>query len=110
MLGLIFYGQCIPDELRERLKKLLPRPDRDQIAVTGADAIPAAVGADSGSSGLPVYRRDMEQAAQQDLYTVLRLLDQGRISVSEKTHVASAASMNRISAELYEGGFLLRRG
>ena len=41
----------------------------------------------------------------QDLYTVLRLIDQGRINVSEKTHVASAASMNRISAALYEGDF-----
>lgn len=36
---------------------------------------------------------------------MLRLIDQGRISVSEKTHVASAASMNRITAKLYEGDF-----
>ncbi len=104
-LGLIFFGRCIPDELRERLKKLLPRPEQDRVAVIGADAIPAAVGGDSDSGGLPVYRREMELAAHQDLYTVLRLIDQGRISVSEKTHVASAASMNRISAELYEGDF-----
>ena len=105
LLGLIFYKQCIPTELRDRLKKLLPRPEQDRVAVIGADAIPAAVGGDSDSGGLPVYRREMELAAHQDLYTVLRLIDQGRISVSEKTHVASVASMNRISAELYEGDF-----
>jgi hypothetical protein len=105
LLGLIFYRQCIPVELRDRLKKLLPRPEQDRVTVTGSDALPTTVEGSSDSGELPVYRRNMELAAHQDLYTVLRLIDQGGISVSEKTHVASAASMNRISAELYEGDF-----
>jgi hypothetical protein len=105
LLGLIFYRQCIPTELRDRLAKLLPRPEEDRVAVTAGDALPATVEGARASGKLPVYRRNMELAAHQDLYTVLRLIDQGRISVSEKTHVASAASMNRISAELYEGEF-----
>ena len=105
LLNLIFYGQCIPTELRNRLTKLLPRPEEDRVAVTAEDALPATVEGVCDSGELAVYRRNMELAAHQDLYTVLRLIDQGRISVSEKTHVASAASMNRISAELYEGDF-----
>jgi len=105
LLGLIFYGRCIPAELRERLIKLLPRPEEDCVTVTGPDVLAATVKGNSDSGELPLYRRTMELAAHQDLYTVLRLIDQSRISVSEKTHVASAASMNRISAELYEGDF-----
>lgn len=105
LLGLIFYGRCIPAELRDRLIKLLPKPEQDRVTVTGSDALPATVEGNHASGKLPVYRRNMELAAHQDLYTVLRLIDQGRVSVSEKTHVASAASMNRISAELYEGDF-----
>lgn len=105
LLGLIFYRQCIPVELRDRLKKLLPRPEQDRVTVTGSDALPTTVEGCSDSGELPVYRRNMELAAHQDLYTVLRLIDQGGISVSEKTHIASAASMNRISAELYERDF-----
>ena len=104
-LGLIFYKQCIPIELRDRLTKLLPKPEEDRVAVTAEDALPATVEVGRNIGELPVYRRNMELAAHQDLYTVLRLIDQGRISVSEKTHVASAASMNRISAELYGGDF-----
>jgi len=105
LLSLIFFGQCIPTELRDRLAKLLPRPEQDRVAVTGSDALSTTVEGGHDSGELPVYRRNMELTAHQDLYTVLRLIDQGRISVSEKTHVASAVSMNRISTELYEGDF-----
>ncbi len=105
LLGLIFYGRCIPAELRVRLIKLLPKPEQDRVMVTGSDALPATVEGNRDGGELPVYRRNMELAAHQDLYTVLRLIDQGRISVSEKTHVASAASMKKIFVELYEGDF-----
>jgi hypothetical protein len=104
-LKLIFYNQCVPEELRDRLTRLLPKPAQDRVAVTDPDAIPATVAGFPRSDDLPVCRRNMELAAHQDLYSVLRLVDQGGISVSEKTLVASAASMNRITAELYEGDF-----
>ena len=105
LLGLVFYGRCVPTELRDRLVKLLPEPEQDRVAVTGSEALPATVEGNFDGGELAVYRRNMELASYHDLYAVLRLIDQGRISVSEKTHVASAASMNRISAELYEGDF-----
>jgi len=94
LLNLIFYGQCIPTELGDRLIKLLPRPEDDRVAVTADDALPATVEGGCDSGELLIYRHNMELAAHQDLYTVLRLIDQGRISVSEKTHVASAARMS----------------
>ncbi len=105
LLSLIFYEGYIPTEVRDQLAKLLPEPQRDRVAVTESDALPAAVAVGHDGRKLPMHRRNMELAAHQDLYTVLRLIDQGKISVSEKTLIATAAGMNSISAELYEGDF-----
>jgi hypothetical protein len=65
LFSLILYDACIPTELVDRLTKLLPRPEPDQLELTRDDALPATVeGLDSGE--LPVRRRDMEFAVQQD--------------------------------------------
>ena len=45
----------------------------------------------------------MERAAPQDLLSVLRLIDGGRIAVSATTRWASAAAVQRI-AEVLDGG------
>ena len=54
---------------------------------------------------LPLVRRDTARAAQHDLQTVLRLIDQGRIVVSEKTLQASSAAVAEIAALLRDGDF-----
>src|SRR4029450_1894015 len=54
---------------------------------------------------LPLTHRDTERAAQQDLHTVLRLVDTGRIAVSEKTGQASTAAVEEIGSLLRGGGF-----
>jgi hypothetical protein len=54
---------------------------------------------------LPLVCRTTERAAQQDLFTVLRLIDQGKISVSEKTFHASSAAIEEIGSRLYDGDF-----
>ena len=54
LLNLIFYGQCIPTELRDRLIKLLPRPEEDHVAVTAEDALPATV--ETGRATAVSYR------------------------------------------------------
>ena len=48
---------------------------------------------------------DTERAAQQDLHTVLRLVDKGRIAVSEKTGQASTAAVEEIASLLRDGDF-----
>lgn len=53
----------------------------------------------------PLVRRDTERAAQQDLQTVLRLIDQGKIAVSEKTFHASSAAVEEIASRLRDGDF-----
>jgi hypothetical protein len=50
-------------------------------------------------------RRDTERAAQQNLQTVLRLVDKGRIAVSDKTLHASSASVEEIASLLRDGDF-----
>jgi len=54
---------------------------------------------------MPLTRRDTERAAQQDLQTVLRLVDKGRIAVSEKTFHASSAAVEEIASLLRDGDF-----
>jgi len=41
----------------------------------------------------PLTCRDTERAAQQDLHTVLRLVDKGRIAVSEKNRSSFRAAV-----------------
>ena len=54
---------------------------------------------------LPLTCRDTEREAQQDLHTVLRLIDKGRIAVSEKTAQASSAAVEEIASLLRDGDF-----
>ena len=54
---------------------------------------------------LPLVRRDTARAAQHDLQTVLRLINKGRIIVSEKTLQASSATVAEIASLLRDGDF-----
>ncbi len=54
---------------------------------------------------IPIIRRDMERAASQDLQTVLRLIDRGKVTVSDKTFQPSAATAKGISEVLRDGDF-----
>jgi hypothetical protein len=53
----------------------------------------------------PLVRRDTERAAQQDLQTVLRLIDKGKIAVSEKTFHASSAAVEELASLVRDGDF-----
>jgi hypothetical protein len=54
---------------------------------------------------IPLIRRETERAASQDLLTLLRLVDKGKLAVSDKTFQASAATMKELSALLRDGDF-----
>src|SRR5262245_37378836 len=54
---------------------------------------------------IPLVRRDTEIAAQQELMAVLRLLDKGRVMVSDKTFQPSAATMDELTGRLLDGDF-----
>ena len=54
---------------------------------------------------LPIIRSDTEHAAQQDVQTVLRLIDKGKVAVSDKTLLPSAATMTEVVSVLRGGDF-----
>jgi hypothetical protein len=54
---------------------------------------------------IPIVKRNMERAGCQDLQTVLRLVDRGKMTVSDKTLQPSAATVKEIAAVLRDGDF-----
>ena len=125
----------IPDDLHERLRTFVPPPaaptlpareELPDMAAEGenrseltdnSDEASAAPGRaahrirgrtsrlQAAARSTPLVRRDMERAAQQDLLTVLRLIERGKVAVSIKTLQASAAAMQNIAEILCDGDF-----
>jgi DNA-binding transcriptional MerR regulator len=69
--------------------KLAKKPPRKQTRVTP----------------VPLTRRDTERAAQQELPAILRLIDKGKVAVSDKTFQPSSAAMTEIAALLRDGDY-----
>ena len=120
LLSLLLYAgssysggtAIIPADLKERLRAFVPRPP--PLTMAAQDELPETIAQPRrGYYGkqarpvdqVPLTRRDMERAAQQDLLAVLRLVDRGSVAVSAKTRQATAAAMRRIAAVLYAGDF-----
>lgn len=124
----------LPDDLKERLLAFVPKPepfrlnaldeapefierikkeyefDEEQQGVTiisGKRAylmrMPKSV--KDNVHRIPLVHRDTERAAQQDLLTELRLIDKGKIAVSDKTFQPSSATMEELGALLRDGDF-----
>ena len=104
----------IPPDLAQRLRAFVPPPPETELAA--ADDLPATVqrprsryvprGGKQEFDPVTLTRRDMERAAQHDLFAVLRLIDGGRVAVSAKTRRPSAAASRSIAAVLEGGDFL----
>lgn len=87
-------GWVLPDDVRERLKALLPAPARAKLAVEPAPP------------SIPEARIiHTEAAALSEVRAVLALVDAGRITVGEKTLRPSAASVKAVEAVLVGGDF-----
>ena len=113
-LRFFFYGQGImPDDLKARLNAVVPPPAEARIE-TLAD-LPAVyqlpfshwnreTGAEEeGVEEVPVAVHETERRAQRELLSVLRLIDAGKISVSEKTRRPSSSTVRTLAGVL-EGG------
>ena len=107
-----YAGRCtyVPPDMRERLREFVPPPPEPQL--DHVDELPETVvrvrpGGSPENRELhqPIERREMEIAAAHDLTAVLRLVDQGKISVSSSTRRASGTSMVRIAESLQGGDF-----
>lgn len=111
------YGsrEVLPKDLGQKLKQFVPPPEPFRLSI--CDDLPDTVELvrkqfDFGQrkqvttrQAIPIQNRAMEQAAIQDLNALLRLIQLGKISVSEKTLMPSKASLAAIAPSLHQGDY-----
>jgi hypothetical protein len=112
-LRFFFYGSAMPADLKARLKAFVPAPRPMEITVL--DQLPRNYDrpferwnpqqrtSEKGTEPVPLAVHETERAAQRELLSVLRLVDAGKVSVSDKTRRASASTIEAITA-LLDGG------
>lgn len=128
-------ASVVPRELRQRLLEFVPKPAASALdtldelpetheleetsysLVDDDDGLTVVIGKRAFQMPLkppkeevsvhqiPIVRRDMERAASQDLQTVLRLIDRGNVTVSDKTFQPSSATVRAIAEVLRDGDF-----
>ncbi|AMO58435.1 hypothetical protein GZ77_19050 [Endozoicomonas montiporae] len=82
----------IPDELQAVLKRFIDEPEVDALPV---DTLPETL-----PDGYQVFER--EQVAQSEFHSLLMLLQNKQIKVSDKTGVASLATLKKVTKEVHE--------
>lgn len=115
-LRLFLYGSGIlPDDLRERIETFVPEPPSASLETVAE--LPAALEREVArfdyetrrterwTETVPLAVRETERPAQHDLEAVLRLVEAGKVSVSDKTRRPSAAAIRAVAAVLDGGDF-----
>ncbi len=114
-LRFFFYGGerggVMPDDLKQRLRAFVPPPIRTQV--TSRAQLPAAHDRPFGrrdprakeSEAVPLVVRETERSAPRELISALRLVDAGKVSVSDKTRRPSASTVDAIGAVLDGGDY-----
>jgi hypothetical protein len=118
-LRFFFYGnKVMPDDLKARLKSFVPRPAKAKIETL--PELPATYDLayshwnsktgtrEKGIEQIPIEVHETERPAQRELFSVLRLVDSGKVSVSDKTRRASAATIDAITNILENGDYYPR--
>lgn len=114
-LCLFFYKGIMPDDLKKRLRVLVPPPLEDQLKTFKEIPSvferpynrwnPKTKSYEAGTEPIPIAVRGSERAAQIELLSVLRLVDAGKVAVSDKTRKPSASAIGAITAVLEGGDF-----
>ncbi|MDJ0577198.1 MAG: hypothetical protein QNJ65_18825 [Xenococcaceae cyanobacterium MO_234.B1] len=115
-LRLFFYHyDIIPEDIQKKLKAFVPPPKEDQIETLTElpPSIPLRWKEFEDESHkystkveeIPLEVRLMEKTAGQDLQAVLRLIQGGKVSVSDKTRHPSKGTLNQITKVLNGGDF-----
>jgi hypothetical protein len=115
VLKLFFYNGTLPIDLKQRLKEFVPTPIPTLLTSTETQpttyTIPKSEGvfrtrrSDSDPKSIPITIVETEQSALSELPSLLRLVDLGKISVSDKTFYPSAASLTVIGPLLEQGDY-----
>jgi hypothetical protein len=113
LLALFIYQDQVPDDLSARLREFVPAPRQASLKTT--DEMPEVFNLreemfdydarrrEFRVKQIPVERRETERAALSDLQTVLRLVETGKVTVSDKT-LRPTASATKLIASLLRGG------
>jgi hypothetical protein len=127
-------ARVVPDDLKKRLLEFVPKPEGLRLKAADAvpefieriekeydfDESAQKIIHFSGNRAyeyrrptnvrevahqIPITRRETERAAAQDLFTLLRLIEKGKLTVSDKTFQPSSATMKEIIGVLRDGDF-----
>jgi len=105
-MGLFFYNRNIPEDLQSLLKKFVQKPEATQI-ITETE-LPENYLFDPENDPddySPVTVSITEALIRHDLPVVLNLINQGKITVSDKTGVATSVSIRSLEAVLSGGDY-----
>ncbi len=113
LLAAFFYRTSIPDDLRLELQAFVPEPREERLA--HSEALPADYALQysywdrehkqARTCDVPLECRTMEAAARHDLRAVLGLVDAGKITVSDKTRLPSAAASKKLGEIVWGGDY-----
>ncbi len=110
LLSLFFYQGVMPSELKQTLKAFVPMPQATrlkEVSDTISDTFLVCQQKywNAQEYEVPLTVCEMEQVAQKDLLSVLRLIQSGKVSVSDKTSLPSGATVKAIATILLGGDF-----
>ncbi len=103
--------KVVPEDLKVILKKFVPRPPPAKLRVETERPEYVEIPQYNFLTGkkkirqIPLYHADTEQTAQEDLMSVLRLIDMGKVRLTEKTRRPTAVSLRTIGEVLRGGDF-----
>jgi len=110
-----YHSRIMPADLKQRLKAFVPAPRATTIAAL--DQVPPVFDrpyrrwneakriSEELTEAVPLAVHETERAAQRELLSMLRLIDAGKVAVSDKTRKASASTIQAIAAILEHGEY-----
>ena len=117
LLQLFLYGGLLPEDLRAELKAFVPRPAETVLETFPDDKLPQTIARLVSwwdeetkkdvveTEAVPVVYRDGERPAASELLAVLRLVEAGRVSVSDATRFPTAAAQKAVADVLTDGDY-----
>ncbi len=112
-LSLFIYQGVIPDDLLSRVEPFVARPA--EASIDSVKELPAAIERlvehyhygkhESGTETVPLVVDERERAAHEELATALRLIDAGKLAVSDRTRRPTAAAVRVLTSMLDAGDY-----
>ncbi len=105
----------VPSDLADRLREFVPRPP--ELVLDTVEECPEFIerrlqrwvvrGGEEKFESVALVRRYMEEAAVEDLFATLRLIDDGKLAVGPKTRRPSSRTVELLGGVLHGGDYFL---